>query len=403
MSDLEFIPLLNCVACNEIISEVTLDLGNQPLANDFLETATGFETYPLKLMRCGKCFHSQLSIAVNPSRLFRNYSYISGTSETLSKYFDFMVKKIISDFGLTGKILDIGSNDGSFLSKFIKTNWNSFGVDPAVNLIPISISKGVLTLPTFFNQKTAQLLAPDYDAVVAMNIFAHTDNPLEILLGIKECLKESGRAYIQTSQAEMFFTGEFDTVYHEHISFFNVKSMRALIERAGLYLDKVSIVPIHGGSYLWEITKKPPITLQYSREEYEDQHGLFSSGIYENFAKIATGRVSDVQKIIENYRANKFTIVTYGAAAKGNTFLNFANIKLDYIFDDTPQKIGRYSPAGGCIVSSPNSLQDIKDPALIIIPAWNFKSEILNKIRNLRKNTKDQYLTYFPEISQERI
>jgi hypothetical protein len=129
------------------------------------------------------------------------------------------------------------------------------------------------------------LLAPDYDAVVAMNIFAHTDNPLEILLGIKECLKESGRAYIQTSQAEMFFTGEFDTVYHEHISFFNVKSMRALIERAGLYLDKVSIVPIHGGSYLWEITKKPPITPQYSREEYEDQHGLYSNGIYENFAK----------------------------------------------------------------------------------------------------------------------
>jgi SAM-dependent methyltransferase len=403
MSDLEFIPLLNCVACNEIISEVTLDLGNQPLANDFLETATGFEIYPLKLMRCGKCFHSQLSIAVNPSRLFRNYSYISGTSETLSKYFDFMVKKIISDFGPTGKILDIGSNDGSFLSKFIKTNWNGFGVDPAVNLIPISISKGVLTLPTFFNQKTAQLLAPDYDAVVAMNIFAHTDNPLEILLGIKECLKESGRAYIQTSQAEMFFTGEFDTVYHEHISFFNVKSMRALIERAGLYLDKVSIVPIHGGSYLWEITKKPPITPQYSREEYEDQHGLYSNGIYENFAKIATGRVSDVQKIIENYRANKFTIVTYGAAAKGNTFLNFANIKLDYIFDDTPQKIGRYSPAGGCVVSSPNSLQDIKDPTLIIIPAWNFKSEILNKIRNLRSNTKDQYLTYFPEISQESI
>jgi len=401
MSSLEFIPLLNCVACDEIISEVTLDLGNQPLANDFLETATGFETYPLKLMRCGKCFHSQLSIAVNPSRLFRNYSYISGTSETLSEYFDFMVEKILSEYGPIGKILDIGSNDGSFLSKFIRTKWNGLGVDPAVNLIPISISKGVLTLPAFFNQKTAQVLAADFDVVVAMNIFAHTNNPLEILLGIKECLKENGRAYIQTSQADMFFTGEFDTVYHEHISFFNVKSMRALIERAGLYLDKVSIVPIHGGSYLWEITKKPPITLQYSREEYEDKRGLYSNGIYENFAQIAISRVSEVQKIIESYRANKFKIVTYGAAAKGNTFLNFANIELDYIFDDTPQKIGRYSPAGGCIVSISSFLHEIKDPALIIIPAWNFRSEILNKIRNLRSNPKDQYLTYFPEISQE--
>ena len=403
MSGLEFIPLTNCVACNEIVSKLTLDLGYQPLANDFLETARDFETYPLKLMRCINCFHSQLSIAVNPSRLFRNYSYISGTSETLSKYFNFLVEKINSEFGLNGKILDIGSNDGSFLSKFIETNWIGIGVDPAVNLIPISVSKGVHTIPAFFSQKTAQVLATDFDVVVAMNIFAHTSNPLEILLGIKKCLKENGRAYIQTSQAEMFFTGEFDTVYHEHISFFNVKSMRALIERAGLYLDKVSIVPIHGDSYLWEITKKPLTILKHDREEFEDKHGLYGNGIYEDFAKIAANRVNDVQKIIENYRENKFTIVTYGAAAKGNTFLNYANIKLDYIFDDTPQKIGRYSPAGGCIVSSSEFLQEIKNPTLIIIPAWNFKIEILNKIRNLRNNSKDQYLTYFPEISQESV
>ena len=191
MSGLEFIPLTNCVACNEIVSKLTLDLGYQPLANDFLETARDFETYPLKLMRCINCFHSQLSIAVNPSRLFRNYSYISGTSETLSKYFNFLVEKINSEFGLNGKILDIGSNDGSFLSKFIETNWIGIGVDPAVNLIPISVSKGVHTIPAFFSQKTAQVLATDFDVVVAMNIFAHTSNPLEILLGIKKCLKEN--------------------------------------------------------------------------------------------------------------------------------------------------------------------------------------------------------------------
>jgi len=403
MSGLDFTPLLNCVACDNIISEVTLDLGNQPLANDFLEAYTVFETYPLKLMRCSNCFHSQLSIAVNPDRLFRQYSYISGTSETLSNYFEFLTSKILSEFGLAGKILDIGSNDGSFLAKYVGTQWSAIGIDPAVNLIPISLSKGVLTIPAYFNQETAKLLTKDFDVIVAMNIFAHTNNPLEILLGIKECLKDNGKAYIQTSQAEMFFTGEFDTVYHEHISFFNVRSMKALLNRAGLYLNDVSIVKIHGGSYLWEIVKEPVINLNHKREKYEFELALYENWIYEKFEKLARRRVVEVQEIVESYRKKGFTIVTYGAAAKGNTFLNFANIKLDYIFDDTPQKIGKFSPAGDCVVSSPKSLQDIKSPTLIIIPAWNFKEEILTKIKNLRVNSSDQYLTYFPGINQESI
>lgn len=403
MGGLDFTPLLNCVACDNIISEVTLDLGNQPLANDFLEAYTVFETYPLKLMRCSNCFHSQLSIAVNPDRMFRQYSYISGTSETLSNYFEFLTSKILSEFGLAGKILDIGSNDGSFLAKYVGTQWSAIGIDPAVNLVPISLSKGVLTIPTYFNQETTKLLTKDFDVIVAMNIFAHTNNPLEILLGIKECLKDDGKAYIQTSQAEMFFTGEFDTVYHEHISFFNVRSMKALLNRAGLYLKDVSIVKIHGGSYLWEIVKEPVMNLNHEREKYEFELGLYENGIYEKFEKLACRRVVEVQEIVESYRKKGFTIVTYGAAAKGNTFLNFANIKLDYIFDDTPQKIGKFSPAGDCVVSSPKFLQDIKSPTLIIIPAWNFKDEILIKIRNLRVNSSDQYLTYFPGINQESI
>jgi len=403
MIGLDFIPLQNCVACDNIISDVTLDLGYQPLANDFLETNTVFETYPLKLMRCSNCFHSQLSIAVNPDRLFRQYSYISGTSETLSNYFDFLTSLILSEFGFAGKILDIGSNDGSFLAKYVGTQWSAIGVDPAVNLIPVSLSKGVLTIPAYFNQETAKLLTKDFDVIVAMNIFAHTNNPLEILLGIKECLKDNGKAYIQTSQAEMFFTGEFDTVYHEHISFFNVRSMKALLNRAGLYLHDVSIVKIHGGSYLWEIVKEPVINLTHKREKYEFELELYKNGIYEKFEKLARKRVVEVQEIVESYRKKGFTIVSYGAAAKGNTFLNFANIKLDYIFDDTPQKIGKFSPAGDCVVSSPKSLQDIKSPTLIIIPAWNFKDEILAKIKNLRVNSSDQYLTYFPGINQGAI
>ena len=403
MKGTEFKEIINCVACNNSGLNVTLDLGNQPLANDFLETKSDFETYPLKLVRCTSCSHSQLSIAVNPNRLFREYSYISGTSKTLSNYFENLATIILKEFGPNGKILDIGSNDGSFLSKFKHTKWSILGVDPAINLISSSLALGIVTIPTFFDQSISKFLAKDFDVIVAMNIFAHTDNPLEILHGIKECLKENGKAYIQTSQADMFISGQFDTVYHEHISFFNVKSMEALLNRAGLYLSNVSITEIHGNSYLWEITKNPGKQNNFERRVFEINEGFYSESLYLDFFKIAQSRAAEVKKIVEEYREKGFSIVSYGAAAKGNTFINFAGIKLDYIFDDTPQKIGRYSPAGGCKVSDPKILREIKSAVLVIIPAWNFKEEILAKIGTLRNNSTDYYLTYFPEIDQNRI
>jgi 2-polyprenyl-3-methyl-5-hydroxy-6-metoxy-1,4-benzoquinol methylase len=398
MDDKDYVELNKCVACDSSNILCTLDLGFQPLANDFLAPDSTFEVFPLKLNRCKNCTHSQLSIAVNPSRLFRNYSYVSGTSQTLSDYFNFLVKRILEEFGSSGKVLDIGSNDGTFLSKFNSSKWTTLGVDPAVNLIESSISNGVITIPAFFNLELSKILTKDFDVIVAMNIFAHTANPLEVLIGINECLKINGKAYIQTSQANMFISGEFDTVYHEHISFFNVKSMRALLKRAGLSLSDVSIVPIHGGSYLWEITKNQNLNVDFDRELYENSKGFYDEKIYLNFAKMAADKSLEVKNIIERFRVNNYKIVSYGAAAKGNTFINFGHLIFDDIFDDTPQKIDKQSPAGGCLVSDPALLKNIIQPVLVVITAWNFSDEILNKIRILRNNSKDYYLVYFPEI-----
>jgi hypothetical protein len=132
----------------------------------------------------------------------------------------------------------------------------------------------------------------------------------------------------------MFISGEFDTVYHEHISFFNVKSMRALLARAGLRLSNVSIVPIHGGSYLWEITKNQNqnMNLHFDREQYENSNGFYDEKIYLNFAQMAANKSLEVKNIIEKFRKNNYKIVSYGAAAKGNTFINFGNLIFDNIF-----------------------------------------------------------------------
>jgi 2-polyprenyl-3-methyl-5-hydroxy-6-metoxy-1,4-benzoquinol methylase len=392
-----------CVACGQTNLVTTLDLGSQPLANDFLKPGSQLELYPLKLMRCADCYHSQLSIAVDPTRLFRDYSYVSGTSETLDNYFENLSNTLISRFGEGKKILDIGSNDGSFLQKFVGTNWLALGVDPAVNLVPESAAKNVTTVPAFFDKRISSLLANDFDVVTAMNVFAHTSNPLEILNGINRCLSSSGRAFIQTSQANMFNSGQFDTVYHEHISFFSVKSMKALLDRAHLSLVNVSIVPIHGLSYLWEIKKGGTHGSGLSREREEEDFGLYGSKLYEDFSALALAKCLEVKKIVSEYRERNFKIVSYGAAAKGNTFINFADISFDYILDDTPQKIGRRAPAGNCIVSNPEILRDIPGPVLVIIPAWNFRQEIVAKIRTMRKNQEDSYLTYFPTTTLESL
>jgi 2-polyprenyl-3-methyl-5-hydroxy-6-metoxy-1,4-benzoquinol methylase len=398
-----FRDLKTCVACGQSNLVTTLDLGSQPLANDFLEPGRQLDFYPLKLMRCTTCYHSQLSIAVDPARLFRDYSYVSGTSETLDNYFENLSRTLISRFGQNRKILDIGSNDGSFLQKFVRTDWLALGVDPAVNLVSESAAKNVTTVPAFFDERISSLLANDFDVITAMNVFAHTSNPLEILNGINRCLSNSGRAFIQTSQANMFNSGQFDTVYHEHISFFSVKSMKALLERAELSLVDVSIVPIHGLSYLWEIKKGGTHASGLSREKEEDDFGLYGSKLYDDFSALALAKCVEVKGVVSEYRERNFKIVSYGAAAKGNTFINFADISFDYILDDTPQKIGRRAPAGNCIVSNPEILRNIPGPVLVLIPAWNFRQEIVAKIRTMRNNQDDYYLTYFPTTTLESL
>lgn len=397
MAATDYKELNACVACGKSNLVTTLDLDRQPLANDFLAPGSVLDTYPLKLMRCKECFHSQLSIAVDPSRLFRDYSYVSGTSETLSNYFDDLTRNIVTRFGSGKKILDIGSNDGSFLEKFAQGDWITLGVDPAVNLIPESAARNVITIPSFFDERMAFLLTDDFDVIVAMNVFAHTQDPLAILNGINRCLSDSGRAFIQTSQANMFTTGQFDTVYHEHISFFSVRSMKALLERANLSLVDVSIVPIHGMSYLWEIQKNGNHNSDISREKEEVDFGLYAEELYEQFASLALAKVSEAKETVKEYREKGFKIVSYGAAAKGNTFINFADITFDYILDDTPQKIGKLSPAGNCIVSSPAILAEIDGPILLIVPAWNFAKEILSKVSTVRKELSDMYLLYYPQ------
>lgn len=396
--EVDFEEIRECVACASVELKPVLNLGNQPLANSYSKHKEIQKQYPLELMVCLRCFHSQLSISVNPNILFADYAYVSSTSSTMRQYFKKLQKRIVDERGETGKILDIGSNDGTFLSQFNQTSWKKLGVDPAVNLIPYSLENKVITIPYFFDKSVSNLIASDFDVVVAMNVFAHTSNPLEILEAISQITKKDATVYIQTSQANMFIDAQFDTIYHEHISFFNVKSFRALANRAGFYLENVEIVPVHGNSYLWTLSKESKHTQKLEREEFEFVNGIYEIDTYETFPSKVEKVVTATQEIINNFKKLDYLVCSYGAAAKGNTFINYAGIQLDFIFDETKEKIGKFSPAGGCVVSEPTRMTEIDRNLLILIPAWNFKTEIVDKIKKFRFGHKDSILTYYPEM-----
>lgn len=399
--DDDYVVLDSCLACSSQNLKVYLDLNDQPLANNFIYPGDKQRTFPLILNYCENCFHSQLSIAVNPSKLFRNYLYVSGTTKTLTNYFEWLSKKIRNVFPGKATILDLASNDGSFLHAARKVGFEILGVDPAANLVQESARYGVPTLCDYWPGNCSKFFHGQFDVIVAMNVLAHVPNPLDFLVAAKDALKDEGLLYIQTSQARMFFNGEFDTVYHEHISFFTAKSMRILAERAGLTLCDGQYVDVHGTSYLWTFRKTKQVNgisqdPVFVIEKNEEQSGIYCHNNFNSFTQAAKTAVAETREIIEEFRKKDYEIWGYGAAAKGNTFINFAKIDLDGIIDDNPLKQGRISPGGNVLVSAPQVITELRDKVLFLIPAWNFLTEIEARIREKRKFKEAALLTYFP-------
>jgi 2-polyprenyl-3-methyl-5-hydroxy-6-metoxy-1,4-benzoquinol methylase len=399
----------SCLACGstELIS--VLDLNDQPLANSFLDSQDAPEpVFPLSVNMCQHCHHLQLTHAVNPELIYKNYLYVSGTSQT---YLDYMkwYARFVSETHSTQKnqghigpfrVLDIGCNDGSQLDAFKDLVWRTYGVDPAENLHPVSSAKGHEIICGFWDERTANALPNKFDVITSQNAFAHIPDPLSYLKLVKEKLADDGLMFISTSQADMVPNDEFDTIYHEHISFFNVKSMRALAERAGLYLIDTVKTPIHGTSYIFVLGKKNLRERVNNIVAMETTFGLYDDDTYARWAANTLRLVDELKTFVQVYQSKGYTVVGYGAAAKGNTLLNFSKVPLDCIIDDNPMKQGKFSPGMRIPVVSIDYLDSLSDNARVLfVPlAWNFFTEIQRKIQSRRNNTKDKFLKYFPTV-----
>jgi len=394
--------ILNCLACGSTDLVPMLDLNDQPLANAFKNHAHDEEPYfPLAVNLCEHCHHLQLTHAVNPELIYKHYLYVSGTSTTYLDYMKWYALFVREQFARwTTNVLDIGCNDGSQLDAFKALGYKTYGVDPAANLQPVSTAKGHNVACGFWNDELAHSFNEKFDIVTSQNAFAHIPDPLSYLQTVKSVLADDGLMFISTSQADMILNDEFDTIYHEHISFFNAKSMRALAERAGLYLRDVVKTPIHGVSYIFVLGKKPLEHRVNNLLAMEAAQGLYTDETYAAWAANTLKLVADLKVFVELYRNKGYILGGYGAAAKGNTLLNFSKIKLDFIIDDNSLKQGKYSPGMSIPVVPIEHLDQLSqhDKVLFIPLAWNYFDDIQRKILARRNNTNDKFLKYFPKV-----
>ena len=345
-----------------------------------------------------------MSHAVNPDLLFKNYLYVSGTSQTLRDYFDWFARETLNYFSEPPKtVLDIACNDGSQLNSFKALGLKTFGVDPAENLHELSNANHEVVCDYFKEKYVYHYKMKQLDIITAQNVFAHNDYPLEFLQQCRDIMHDGSFLFIQTSQADMIRNNEFDTIYHEHLSFFNASSMSALAQRAGLYLIDIRKTPIHGNSYMFVFSKVAGDTSKVDAVLAEEQaQGLQDMNTYLAYSDRASTIVEDLKQTILHYRTMDYLIVGYGAAAKGNTLLNFGGIHLDYIIDDNPLKQGLYSPGMSTPVVPISKLDEYADTKVAFVPlAWNFFTEIRRNIKNKRDREGDVFIKYFPTISVE--
>ena len=393
--------LKECLACGGINLLPAINLGNQPLANNFLQEPNKNQLYPLAVNQCTKCFHLQLTHVVDPAVIYQDYAYVSGTSQTYLDYMFWFAKWAREYSNIQfGSVLDIGCNDGSQLDYFEKLGFLTYGVDPAENIHATSTAKGHRVVCGFWDEQSIENLDNrQFDIVVAQNSFAHNPDPLTYLKLLQPLMKPNGLFFVQTSQADMVRNGEFDTIYHEHVNFYNINSMNQLCQRAGWELIDVIKTPIHGTSYIFVLSVK-----RNCREHVANlismEADLLNNEKYRLWATRARKISSEFASRIALFREQGYTIIGYGAAAKGMTLLNYAQTNLDFIIDDNPLKQNTYSPGRNIPVVGVDLLQTYKhDDKILFVPlAWNFFDEIKSKIVKHRPHSNDKFLRYFPEV-----
>lgn len=376
-----------------------LDLGRVPLANQLLSSPKDpYRKHPLGLAACESCTLVQLTHVVPANEMYRSYPYATGSSAVHKDHFDRMAQDVLeftkkggAPPGLwSGLVLDIGSNDGTLLAAFQERGMMGRGVEPASNLAKVASEKGVETFNVFFDQRFADWFVKDQgqaDIVTATNVLTHVDNLDDLLAAVKTILKPDGWFVTETYYLPSIVNGNlWDMIYHEHLTYFTVHTLKDLMERRGFHLAYAQKVPVHGGSIraYFQTGKKPDaFVLQPDLVLEHMELTRFA-------ARVQVAR-KEIRHFVRDARKAGKTVIGYSAPAKATTLLNVCGLTvkdIPFVVDDSPLKQGKFIPGTGIPIFSPDTLSwwksytDLnKGVDYAIIFAHNLIDEIAPKLK----------------------
>jgi len=365
-----------------------------PIPNGFLkkeELKNKEPYYPLGVYVCESCWLVQLTHVIPAEIMFKNYLYIPSTSSTMLSHFKEMADELIKTFSLKQHdlVVDIGSNDGTLLGYFKEQEMKVLGIDPATNLVQVSRLKGIDTWDEFFTSKLAKKVVKEKGKakiITATNVVAHIHNICDLCEGVKLLLDNNGIFVMEFPYLlDLIDKNEFDTIYHEHLSYFSITPLVKLFGKHNLRIIDIKKMPVHGGSIRVYVAKTNSKHKQKSAVKdflhNEVLKKIDKRSIYDDFARRVKVIKRDLVDYLKDLKKQGKKVIGYGAAAKGNVLLNYCGIKtnlLDYIVDSISYKQGRYTP--GTHIPIYPELRIEKDmPDYVLLLAWNFADEILKK------------------------
>jgi len=396
----EITSLRTCRFCGERLKYSLVDLGMSPLCESYvpLEKLDSMEPfYPLHVLVCHRCFLAQLGDYVAPEEIFTDYAYFSSYSDSWldhSKRYTLAMKDRL-DLGPGSFVVEVASNDGYLLQYFVEQGISVLGIEPAANVARVAEQKGVPTLVRFFGRELASELVAQgkqADLVLGNNVLAQVPDVNDFVAGLAMVLKPEGVLTLEFPHLSRLIDGnQFDTIYHEHFSYFSLHTTERILEAHGLTLIDVEELPTHGGSLRVFARRKngrppAPSARVLALKQEEERAGLTTLAGYAEFA----GRVEETKwrllEFLMGARREGRRVVGYGAPGKGNTLLNFCGIRtdfVDFVVDRNPYKQGKFLPGTHIPIHHPDRLAEAKPDYVLILP-WNLKDEIVRQLAFVR-------------------
>jgi hypothetical protein len=368
-----------------------LELGDQPLANAFLKEPSqlaGEGKYPLDVWFCDDCKLVQLLDVIDPAVLFRNYIYVTGTSETIALHNEAYARTVADALSL-GKedlVVEVASNDGSLLQRFRALGVRTLGIEPATNIAKMAVEVGIETINEFFDRACGERVRRERGpakAVIANNVLAHVDDPVGFLAGAASLISDDGRVIVEFPYLEELLDRlEYDTIYHEHLCYFSLTAVAQIFRRAGLALVRADRVPVHGGSLrVWGAKRSDHSGAIEEELAREARDGLGDFARFARFGALVEANRTELLALLRGLRAEGRSLAAYGAPAKGNTLLNYCGIDTElipYTVDRSPLKVGHFTPGMHIPVLHAEELAH-RRPDYTLILAWNFADEIMRQ------------------------